>query len=209
MGEILRGICIALSLWCADSQTPPQTAVDVEIRWPAIASLPIVNPILAKPEISKPTGFPPDCPRQPPVEWQHLYVEGERRYPSVSACDVAKLTWCESRYDRLAVSDKGAKGLAQFLDSTAADLGVTDVFDVKQVIFAAFRYVEWTRSGWSVEGRTAVEIKGLGACSWNWGNGNCIEDQRRNGWYNLDEALPHWPQETQAFVPCILTGSRS
>lgn len=205
---VLRGLCLLLGLACADSELPPATAHVAGIKWPRIVELPIVAPSLSKPPLSKPTGFPPDCIRQPPVEWQAIYVEAARRYPGVTACDLAKLTWCESRFDTRAVSPVGAKGLAQLMDPTAADLGVTDSFDPRQSVPAAARYVLWTRSGWSSDGRTGRDVKGLGLGSWNWGHGNMVRDQRRNGWYSLDEALPHFPAETQGFVPCGLTGER-
>lgn len=47
----------------------------------------------------------------------------------------------ESGGDRMAVSPKGAKGLMQLMDSTAAMLGVTDPFDPRQNIFAGAKYL--------------------------------------------------------------------
>lgn len=47
----------------------------------------------------------------------------------------------ESGGDPKAVSPKGAKGLMQLTDSTAADLGVNDVFDPKANIEAGSRYL--------------------------------------------------------------------
>lgn len=46
----------------------------------------------------------------------------------------------ESGFNPHAVSDKGAVGLMQLMPHTAADLGVTDLFDLRQNIFAGTRY---------------------------------------------------------------------
>ena len=47
----------------------------------------------------------------------------------------------ESAGDRYAVSSRGAKGLMQLMDSTATELGVTDVFDPEQNIDAGSQYL--------------------------------------------------------------------
>ena len=48
----------------------------------------------------------------------------------------------ESAYRPCAVSPKGAKGLMQLMPDTAARLGVTDVFDVKENIEAGAKYLK-------------------------------------------------------------------
>lgn len=50
------------------------------------------------------------------------------------------IAWIESRGDAKAESDKGARGVMQLMPSTAADLGVTDVFDPLQNIEAGVKY---------------------------------------------------------------------
>jgi soluble lytic murein transglycosylase-like protein len=47
----------------------------------------------------------------------------------------------ESAGDPKAISDKGAKGLMQLMDSTAAMLGVTDPFNPSQNIMGGARYL--------------------------------------------------------------------
>ncbi len=52
---------------------------------------------------------------------------------------------CESNFDALAVSPKGAEGLMQLMPSTQATLGVTDAFDPLQNIDAGVRYLATLR----------------------------------------------------------------
>lgn len=47
----------------------------------------------------------------------------------------------ESSFNPMAVSHKGAKGLAQLMDPTARSLGVTDPFDPEQNLDAGARYL--------------------------------------------------------------------
>ncbi len=47
----------------------------------------------------------------------------------------------ESGNDQDAISQKGAKGLMQLMDSTAAELGVTDIFDPRENIFGGTKYL--------------------------------------------------------------------
>jgi len=54
---------------------------------------------------------------------------------------IAAVIQAESAGDRTAVSKAGAKGLMQLTDSTAADLGVVNVFDPKENIHAGSRYL--------------------------------------------------------------------
>ncbi len=48
----------------------------------------------------------------------------------------------ESNGNPKAVSAKGAKGLMQLIDSTAADMGVVDTFDVKQNVMGGSKYMK-------------------------------------------------------------------
>jgi len=47
----------------------------------------------------------------------------------------------ESAFNRLAVSRRGARGLMQLMPKTAAYLGVTDSFDVRQNVFGGAKYL--------------------------------------------------------------------
>lgn len=60
-----------------------------------------------------------------------------------------RLIWKESRFRALAVSPKGAQGIAQFMPATAAERGLGDPFDPHQAIPASARFVGelWARFG--------------------------------------------------------------
>jgi soluble lytic murein transglycosylase-like protein len=54
---------------------------------------------------------------------------------------VQALVQAESGYNRLALSNKGAMGLMQLMPGTAAELAVTDPYDVEQNLAAGTRYL--------------------------------------------------------------------
>lgn len=54
---------------------------------------------------------------------------------------LARLIWKESRFDRNAVSPKGAEGIAQFMPGTARMRGLDDAFDIEQAIPASAGYL--------------------------------------------------------------------
>ena len=148
---------------------------------------------------------------QPPAEYRAHFVAAARRYPGgPGACALAKLSFCESRFDPGAKSPAGAGGIFQFVPATAAELGI-DRWDAREASFGAARYQKWLRDGWTPPdfgGRTARDIAGLANGSWNWGRGSMFRDQTTNGWTLLDEALPHVPTETRQFILCNERGHR-
>lgn len=54
----------------------------------------------------------------------------------------ARLIWQESRFDPLAVSPKGAQGVAQFMPGTAADRGLADPFDTTRALDESAAYLK-------------------------------------------------------------------
>ncbi len=63
-----------------------------------------------------------------------------RRYRMEPAL-VKAVIRCESNFDALAVSSKGAEGLMQLMPATQATLGIVDAFDPLQNIDAGVRYL--------------------------------------------------------------------
>ncbi len=54
----------------------------------------------------------------------------------------ARLIWQESRFDPMAVSPKGAQGVAQFMPGTAAERGLSDPFDTARALDESAAYLK-------------------------------------------------------------------
>ncbi len=70
------------------------------------------------------------------------YIERAARLTDLDPALIISVIKVESNGDPNAVSTAGAKGLMQLVDSTAADYGVTEVFDPKQNIEAGSRFLK-------------------------------------------------------------------
>lgn len=111
---------------------------------------------------------------------------------------VAAMIAVESAGKRKAVSPKGASGYMQLMPATAKSLGVTDIFDEKQNIFAGSKYI-------------AQQIKKFGdlklaLAAYNWGPGslnkaiNRVESKgKRVTWENIKK-YASVPVETVNYV---------
>jgi hypothetical protein len=71
-----------------------------------------------------------------------LVTEASARY-RLDPCLIISVMSVESRYNRLAVSPKGASGLMQLMPETAARFGVRNIFDPRENIMAGANYLRW------------------------------------------------------------------
>jgi hypothetical protein len=94
----------------------------------------------------------------------------------------------ESRFNALAVSPKGAQGIAQFMPRTADWRGLSNPFDVSEALKASANYLRYLR--------TRFGNLGLAAAAYNAG------PQRIQDWLSARGGLP---KETRHFVQ-IVTG---
>ena len=108
-----------------------------------------------------------------------LLTAAESKY-GIPAGLLVRQAWQESRFNPLAVSPAGAKGLMQFMPATAAEWGVS-VFDPESSADGAGRYMQW------LYGR--VGSWPLALAAYNWGVGNVL----RNG-------MSAAPAETRNYV---------
>src|SRR5215469_700526 len=71
-----------------------------------------------------------------------LVNEAAARY-RLDPCLIISVMGVESRYNRFAVSPKGASGLMQLMPETAARFGVRNIFDPRENIMAGANYLRW------------------------------------------------------------------
>jgi soluble lytic murein transglycosylase-like protein len=105
---------------------------------------------------------------------------------------VTAVARAESGLNPNAVSPKGAKGIMQLTDATAATLGVTNVFDATQNIYAGAKYLAQLLSQYAGD-----TVKALAAYNWGPGNLSAALKQWGSDW------LAHAPAETQAYVQAL------
>jgi hypothetical protein len=101
---------------------------------------------------------------------------------------LARVIWQESRFNALAVSRKGAEGIAQFMPATAGDRGLADPFDPVAALGEAASYLGDLQKQFG--------NLGLAAAGYNAGPG------RVSAWLDGRRGLP---RETRDYV-AIITG---
>ena len=115
-------------------------------------------------------------------------IEAEAALHGLPPAFLARLLWQESRFDPNAVSPKAARGIAQFIDSTARLRGLEDQFNPAESVEKSAEYLgEMTRRYGNV---------GLAAIGYNGG------ERRAEGWIARTGGLA---RETRAYV-AIVTG---
>ena len=100
----------------------------------------------------------------------------------------ARVIWQESRFNALAVSNKGAQGIAQFMPATAGDRGLIDPFDPIEALKNSASYLH--------DLKTQFGNLGLAAAAYNAG------PSRVSAFLASKRALP---SETRNYV-AIITG---
>src|SRR6266478_7324269 len=103
----------------------------------------------------------------------------------------ARLLWQESRFQAFEVSRAGAKGVAQFMPATAAEVGLDDPFDPYQALPASAKFLRKLHDEFG--------NLGLAAAAYNAGSG------RIQKWLSGRSALP---RETRDYVR-IITGNNA
>jgi len=99
---------------------------------------------------------------------------------------LTRVLWVESRFHTMALSPKGAEGMAQFMPQTAAERGLADPFDPAQAIAQAARLL--------AELQTRFGNLGLAAAAYNAG------PARVEKWLHTQATLP---AETRTYVTAV------
>lgn len=103
----------------------------------------------------------------------------------------ARLLWQESNFRSEEISTAGARGIAQFMPQTAAEVGLNDPLDPLQAIPASAKFLRKLHNQFG--------NLGLAAAAYNAGGGRIEKWLSRRG---------RLPQETRAYVK-IITGNRA
>ena len=215
MESLVAAVCFAFGLYCPGTlEMPPQSAPPPEPSRPAHVVVPAPAPppapsLPARPQ--RPSHFPEDCPVQPPADYGAIFVAASLRYPSLGGgcflakqankeCPLSRRKFCLTAESHVTPP---AIGPAQFLQTTADDLGI-DPTDPVQAFHGMAKYGKWCEGQWNRRGRTDVEILILRLICYNWGLGNELDSQEREGWYAGCDARRHSPAESRNYVDVIL-----
>ena len=148
------------------------------------------------PELQTP---PPGTPAEPPEDktaesprdpFCHALREAAEN-SEIPVAFFARLLWQESRFRSNEVSHAGARGIAQFMPETAADVGLDDPFDPFKALPASARLLRKLRDDFG--------NLGLAAAAYNAGSG------RIQKWLARQSELP---RETRDYVR-IITGTKA
>jgi hypothetical protein len=85
----------------------------------------------------------PPSPDQPKIRYYYLIIERASLRYNLDPDLIRAMIMVESRYKSKGSSAKHAKGLMQITPSTAAELGVKDIYDPEDNIFAGAKYLRY------------------------------------------------------------------
>jgi hypothetical protein len=120
----------------------------------------------------------------------------------------ARVIWQESRFNALAVSNKGAEGIAQFMPQTAGGRGLADPFDPIEALRHSASYLHELMMKFGNLGLAAAGYNaGPGRVSaWLAGKGTLPAETRNyvatvTGWTADEWASPSPPQKAETTIP--------
>jgi hypothetical protein len=120
----------------------------------------------------------------------------------------ARVIWQESRFNALAVSSKGAQGIAQFMPATADYRGLVDPFDPIEALHHSARYLHDLKEQFGNLGLAAAGYNAGPARVAAWLAGHrALPSETRNyvaiitGWTANEWASPSPPQTSETTIP--------
>jgi hypothetical protein len=120
----------------------------------------------------------------------------------------ARVIWQESRFNALAVSNKGAQGIAQFMPSTADYRGLVDPFDPIEALHHSASYLHDLKEQFGNLGLAAAGYNaGPGRVSAWLAGRRALPSETRNyvaiitGWTADEWASPTPPQTSETTIP--------
>jgi len=185
--------------------TPPAAAAPAADTAAGGAKQQPEKPPPAKPENKKPS---PSAKEQPTARTICNTVEEAAAQNSLPANFLARVIWQESRFNALAVSPKGARGIAQFMPQTADYRGLADPFDPVASLKNAASYLGDLRRQFGNLGLAAAGYNAGPARVREWLDGKrALPGETRNyvavitGWTADEWASPSPPQVAQLAMP--------
>lgn len=175
-GPVEPGISIVLSNF--QTADTPQLLVD-EPKLPSLVEPPRAGSVAPVPrEASRLPTAPPEL---------RPLIDGIAAQVDVAPELLHAVIAAESRYDRWALSPKGAIGLMQLLPATAKRFGASDPYAIRQNVLAGASYLKWLMALFENDLELVL-------AAYNAGEQAVIRAGRR---------IPPFP-ETQAYVPRVL-----
>jgi hypothetical protein len=187
---------------------PPAAEKSATANEPAPADKPGDQPAGAPAPQSPAAQTPPTAQRPPTSDDICRTVEQAAAANALPVEFFARVIWQESRFNALAVSNKGAEGIAQFMPQTAGGRGLADPFDPIEALRHSASYLH--------DLTTQFGNLGLAAAGYNAGPGrvsawlagkSTLPAETRNyvatvtGWTADEWASPSPPQKAETTIP--------
>ena len=188
----------------AQAGATPPTA-----KGPAAGQKPADTSASQSPAAQNPGAAPSSTSAEPPTpEGICRAVEQAAAENSLPVEFFARVIWQESRFNALAVSPKGAEGIAQFMPHTASWHGLADPFDPIEALRHSAEYLRELREQFGNLGLAAAAYNaGPGRVSAWLVNHRALPGETRNyvaivtGWTADEWASPSPPQNSETTIP--------
>jgi hypothetical protein len=189
--------------------TPPIAEKSATANEPAPAEKPGDQPAGAAAPQSPAAQTPPTAHSPPPTSDDICRtVEQAAAANALPVEFFARVIWQESRFNALAVSNKGAEGIAQFMPQTAGGRGLADPFDPIEALRHSASYLHELMMKFGNLGLAAAGYNaGPGRVSaWLAGKGTLPAETRNyvatvTGWTADEWASPSPPQKAETTIP--------
>jgi hypothetical protein len=201
MGLAGRFLIFALLLCCAPANAGSPAASSTKHGTP-----PPAQNAPAPPSAGKPAAPPP--PKQITADDICRAVEQDAAENALPVEFFARVIWQESRFNALAVSAKGAEGIAQFMPATADFRGLVNPFDPIDALKNSASYLHDLKEKFGNLGLAAAAYNaGPGRVSAFLANHRPLPSETRNyvaiitGWTADEWASPSPPKTSETTIP--------
>jgi Transglycosylase SLT domain len=174
----------------------------------AVAQAPMGQHALSAPGEAAPSDKPAALNTPPTADDVCRAVEQDAAENGLPVEFFARVIWQESRFNALAVSSKGAEGIAQFMPATADYRGLVDPFDPIEALHHSASYLHDLKEQFGNLGLAAAGYNAGPARVAAWLAGRrALPSETRNyvaiitGWTADEWASPTPPQTSETTIP--------